>query len=173
MGWSALGSAAGAGQEAFARAVRGGTENEFDGEVVMEARCRRAPVRRATLLLISIAAVHAQDRSWGFENSLLWPQEKRDIAYRNIEKIYPTHTVAAGGPVRKLDPGEPLKLSIDIDAYMREQYAAGLMVLHHGKIVLEKYARGYTAEGRWISQSMAKSVTSTLVGAAIHDGAIG
>ena len=55
---------------------------------------------------------------------------------------------------------------------IRDQFAAGLIVLHRGKVVLEKYARGYDAGGRWLSQSMAKSVTSILVGAAIHDHAI-
>ena len=125
------------------------------------------------VLFMSLTGVLiAQDRSWRFENSLLWPQEKRDIAYRNIEKIYDTHTVSAGGSVKRLDAGPPLTLSIDVDAYMRGQYAAGLIVLLHGKVILEKYARGYDAAGRWLSQSMAKSVTSILVGTAIHDGKI-
>jgi len=125
------------------------------------------------VVLVSFACIlQAQDRSWSSENSLLWPQERRDIAYRNIEKIYPVRTVPAGGTVKRLDAGQPLALGVNIDAYMRDQYAAGLIVLHHGKVVLEKYARGYDASGRWLSQSMAKSITSILVGAAIQDGAI-
>ncbi len=124
------------------------------------------------LLATLVWTLRAQDPSWGFENSLLWPQEKRDVAYRNIEKIYPTRTVSAGGNVKRLDPGAPLTLAVDVDAYIRDQCVAGLIVVHRGKVVLEKYARGYDAGGRWLSQSMAKSVTSILVGAAIHDHAI-
>ena len=118
------------------------------------------------------ATVHGQDPSWRAESSLFWSSDKRDLAYRNIEKIYPTHTVRASTKVKKLEIGEPLAVGIDMEAYVREQHVAGLIILHRGKVVLEKYSRGYEASGRWLSQSVAKSVTSMLVGAAIQDGAI-
>ncbi len=47
---------------------------------------------------------------------------------------------------------------------------AGIVVLHDGKVRLERYALGYSAAGRWVSFSVAKSLTSTLVGIAIKDG---
>ena len=103
---------------------------------------------------------------------MFWSSDKRDLAYRNIEKIYPTHTVRASTKVKRLEIGEPLAVGIDMEAYVREQHVAGLIILHRGKVVLEKYSRGYEASGRWLSQSVAKSVTSMLVGAAIQDGAI-
>src|SRR5690606_20045703 len=49
----------------------------------------------------------------------------------------------------------------------------GLIVLKDGAVVYETYQRGNTADTRWMSMSVAKSITSTLVGAAIRDGHIG
>ena len=45
-------------------------------------------------------------------------------------------------------------------------------MLHDGKLRLERYGLGFDAAGRWTSFSVAKSLTSTLVGAALRDGHI-
>jgi CubicO group peptidase (beta-lactamase class C family) len=55
---------------------------------------------------------------------------------------------------------------------LASQETAGLLVLQDGRVRLERYALGHAAAGRWTSFSVAKSVTSTLVGAAIRDGYI-
>ncbi len=57
--------------------------------------------------------------------------------------------------------------------YMEHNRVAGLIVLHRGRIILERYALGQTEHDQWVSFSVAKSVTSTLLGAAIRDGSIG
>ncbi len=44
--------------------------------------------------------------------------------------------------------------------------------LHDGKLRLERYGLDFDADGRWTSFSVAKSITSTLVGAAMRDGHI-
>src|SRR5690606_8496943 len=49
---------------------------------------------------------------------------------------------------------------------------AGLIVLKDGEVVYETYQRGNRPETRWMSMSVAKSITSTLVGAAVQDGHI-
>ncbi|MEY4356867.1 MAG: hypothetical protein RL469_193, partial [Pseudomonadota bacterium] len=56
--------------------------------------------------------------------------------------------------------------------YMTRQNTAGLVIVQDGKIRLERYGLGFDADGRWTSFSVAKSFTSTLVGAAIQDGYI-
>ena len=71
-----------------------------------------------------------------------------------------------------LPPGPPLQLPLDVDAYMAGQRSAALLVVHDGKLRLERYGLGFDDGGRWTSFSIAKSVTSTLVGAAIKDGHI-
>jgi CubicO group peptidase (beta-lactamase class C family) len=50
---------------------------------------------------------------------------------------------------------------------------AGLLILKHGQIALERYGMGNGPESRWNSFSTAKSITATLVGAALYDGTIG
>jgi CubicO group peptidase (beta-lactamase class C family) len=55
---------------------------------------------------------------------------------------------------------------------MTRQNTAGLVIVQDGKIRLERYGLGFDADGRWTSFSVAKSFTSTLVGAAIQDGYI-
>jgi CubicO group peptidase (beta-lactamase class C family) len=56
---------------------------------------------------------------------------------------------------------------------MARRRTDGLLILKRGKVALERYGIGSGPESRWTSYSTAKSITSTLVGAALHDGAIG
>lgn len=107
-------------------------------------------------------------------NVLFWNQDQRDAAFRTMEDVpkVVVNTVEAGGAVYPLLQGKPLDLGLDIDAHMAAQRNAGLIIVQDGKIRLEKYALGYGAAGRWTSFSVAKSFTSTLVGAAVKDGHI-
>ncbi|MFN5759519.1 MAG: serine hydrolase domain-containing protein, partial [Sphingomonadaceae bacterium] len=103
---------------------------------------------------------------------LFWTQDQRDAAFRATETLTKVNSIPAGGAVLPLGQGTPLKINMDMDAYMARQRNAGLIILHDGKIRFEKYALGYGPEGRWTSFSVAKSLTSTLVGAAVKDGYI-
>ena len=47
-----------------------------------------------------------------------------------------------------------------------------LLVLKDGAVALERYRYGNTPRTRWMSMSVAKSVTSTLIGAALSEGKI-
>ncbi|MEH6589048.1 MAG: serine hydrolase domain-containing protein [Halioglobus sp.] len=113
------------------------------------------------------------------KNVLFWTLEQRDKVFRQMDTFVATHTVEAGTNPIVLDVGTPLDLSWnnadgswDIEGYMADQRAAGVIILHRGEIRLEQYAMDYSASGRWTSFSVAKSFTSTLVGAAIKDGFI-
>lgn len=100
------------------------------------------------------------------------PLEQRDAAFRAMETLYPVRKIPAGGKVRALKAGKPLQIAMDLDTYFKDQRAAGMIILVDGKIRLERYDLDFTREGRWTSFSMAKSVTSTLVGLALKDGKI-
>ncbi len=106
---------------------------------------------------------------------LFWTQPQRDAAFRALDRLpvlAKVNVVPAGNSPSPLPVGEPLKLDVDIDAYMAGQRSAALLVLHNGKLRLERYGLGFDSAGRWTSFSVAKSFTSTLVGAAIQDGFI-
>ncbi len=106
---------------------------------------------------------------------LFWSQDQRDAAFRALDRLpflAKAHVVLAGSAPRPLPAGAPLKLPLDVDAYMAGQRAAALLIVHDGRVRLERYGLGFDASGRWTSFSVAKSMTSTLVGAALRDGAI-
>lgn len=63
--------------------------------------------------------------------------------------------------------------SYDLYDYLAINRVAGLLVLKDGKVAFEDYELGAGPRTRWASFSMAKSVTSTLTGAAVADGYIG
>ena len=101
--------------------------------------------------------------------------------FRNIDRLFPSRVVARGPTVTPLPAASaPLgrvnctwrDTTYTLDEYMQRNRVSGLLVLKDGAIVLERYALGATSNTRWMSMSIAKSVTSTLVGLAIHDGKI-
>lgn len=107
---------------------------------------------------------------------LFWNQEQRDQNFRNMEKLFPSATVEAGGRPKALPQGASIEAALGgpaaVDGLMSAMNAAGLLVLQNGKVRLERYARGHGPAERWTSFSVAKSLTSTLVGAAVRDGSI-
>ena len=108
-------------------------------------------------------------------NVLFWSVEQRDAGFRTMDRIpilAKANVIAKGDTVYPLPAGEPLKIGMDVDAYMKAQRTAGLVILQDGKVRMEKYGLDFTAQGKWTSFSVAKSFTSTLVGAAIKDGYI-
>lgn len=106
---------------------------------------------------------------------LFWSLPQRDGAFRSMDWfsfMARSNVIAAGEHTLPLPPGEPIGLAVDVDQYMRDQRTAALVIVHDGKVRLEKYGLDFAADGRWTSFSVAKSITSTLVGAAIRDGFI-
>ena len=106
---------------------------------------------------------------------LFWSVPQRDAAFRALDRISllaKWHVIPASSAPKPLPQGEPLKLPIDLDAYMASQRSAAIVILQDGKLRVERYGLGFDKDGRWTSFSVAKSFTSTLVGAALRDGFI-
>jgi CubicO group peptidase (beta-lactamase class C family) len=105
--------------------------------------------------------------------------------FRNIDRLFPSRTVAHGATPYPL-PASPDPLtgvtlssgegaqrrSYDLIDYLTMNRVAGLLVIKDGAVVLEVYQFGNTPRTRWMSMSVAKSITSTLIGAAVQDGSI-
>lgn len=90
--------------------------------------------------------------------------------------------VLAGSSAPPPPPAVPAGLVTGVDTRKLEVAAArffsdpalgrthALLVLHHGQIVAERYGPGLGPDSRFISWSMAKSVTATLLGRLVSDG---
>jgi len=102
--------------------------------------------------------------------------------FRNIDKLFPTRTVNRGdGPAKQLHyrPLPLTDMTIETDQgdydffdYVSRNRVTALMVTKDEKVALEQYEYGNSSATRWMSMSMAKSISTTLVGAAIQDGFI-
>lgn len=101
--------------------------------------------------------------------------------FRNIDRLFPTRTVDRGGPATPLETAPKLLTdvkfqsngkTVDLFDYLSLNRVAGLLILKDGKVAYEDYELGNSEATRWMSMSVAKSISSTLVGAAIKDGYI-
>ncbi len=101
--------------------------------------------------------------------------------FRHIDRLFPVRVVKHGPHVLAL-PAAAKKLTkvefvsggktYDLIDYMALNRVTALLVLKDGKIAYEDYEMGNTRQTRWMSMSMVKSITASLVGAAIQDGHI-
>jgi len=105
---------------------------------------------------------------------LFWNDAQRSERFRAMEQWFAGHEVPAARTPRMLPKGKPLSpaLQAEIAALMQSTKTAGVMVLVGGKVVHEQYGLGLGPNDRWTSFSVAKSFTSTLLGAAVKDGYI-
>ncbi|HEY7058755.1 MAG TPA: serine hydrolase domain-containing protein, partial [Vicinamibacterales bacterium] len=139
----------------------------------------------AAALVVAVAASEAQQAAPTREPAskagaiLTWPAAKRERYIAALDSFFLTRTVKAGSHAHRLDRGRPLAafetggLRADyFERFMTDQRVRGVLVLHDGKVRLERYAAPDSPTTRWNSFSVAKSITSTLVGAAMRDGYI-
>ena len=109
-----------------------------------------------------------------------WTPEQQAYGYRHMEDLVPTAVVKRGPTLRELplsshriDPGFTFDgKTYTTDSYMAAYRVSGLIAIKDGRIILERYGLGRAPAERWTSFSVAKTVTSTLIGAAIEDGKI-
>lgn len=111
---------------------------------------------------------------------LWWPSALREQYIAALDAFFLTRTVKAGPRARTLDGGRPLAAfepggarAEEFARFVAAQRVRGVLVIADGRIRLEHYEAPHGRATRWNSFSIAKSITSTLVGAAIKDGAIG
>lgn len=104
-------------------------------------------------------------------------------AWSNIRQLVPTVNVWRGaGPASALPRDEQplgsIKLStmdgraINFDQALAETYADGLVVLHRGRLVFERYFGALEPHRQHLAMSVTKSFTGTLAGMLVTDGNI-
>jgi CubicO group peptidase (beta-lactamase class C family) len=107
--------------------------------------------------------------------------EQEHSSFPSLDQAWPLRVIRRGDMVRPLPPHARslADLTFDVndvrlalDDYFSLGRTAGLLVLKDGEIALERYGRESGPESLWTSFSTAKSMTSTLCGAALHEGAI-
>ena len=128
-----------------------------------------------------IDPAHDSEHFGSVENLLFWTPEQQVAGYRNMEKLAPARWVRASNSPLVL-PERPVALdqlpivheggNMTLAEFLESQSVAGLLVIKDGAIAYERYRLGNDRDSRWISYSVTKSVTSMLVGAAVHDGYI-
>ena len=107
----------------------------------------------------------------------LSPEQKLAI-FGHLPTLFPVATVKRGGRIlplqksaRQIAPSVTWKgETAAIGDFMAAARLTGVLVIHNGVVVLERYSLGRKPDERWDSFSIAKSITSMLIGAAIKDG---
>ena len=101
--------------------------------------------------------------------------------FRNTHRMFASRTVRRGRDIHRLERVHVPLLDLcissrgadhDLYDYLSRNRTAGLLILKRGRLVLEHYEFGNDETTRWLSMSMAKSVSTVLIGAAIQDGYI-
>ncbi len=102
------------------------------------------------------------------------------LTFRNMDQLFTTRTVAAAGTpwhLPRADHALDFQYEFGGKRYSASDFAArtytnALLVMKDARIVSENYYNGSNSGTRFMGWSMTKSITSTLVGAALADGLI-
>jgi CubicO group peptidase (beta-lactamase class C family) len=100
--------------------------------------------------------------------------------YSHFDEIFPSRKVARGGPIAALSRApEELRLTYryqgtlhSLDDYLERHPATGFLIARGDTILFERYRYGRGDTDRFLSQSMAKTITAMLIGIAVSEGAI-
>jgi hypothetical protein len=102
------------------------------------------------------------------------------LTFRVMDEMFDTLPVRGSGRIWHLaEQPAPLDFSYSFEGrsitagdFLERSYTNALLIIKNDKIVFEKYLNNSNQDSRFISMSVAKSITSILIGMAIADGAI-
>ena len=153
----------------------------FVPETDMPASLRTCLTAVALCLGVSLpSAAREQTRptvGQQLEGVLFWPQAERDAQFRRMSERFPSDRAARGAQSHALPAGKPLEVDgrdgqAWLADYMAKNRIAGVTVLQDGRVRLQRYALDFSPQQRGSSFSVAKSVTSLLLGIALQQGQI-
>lgn len=123
-----------------------------------------------------LAKISGETMGQKLESLLFWSQEERERRFPIMQEIYPSIPIPTGTQSSSLKEFSKIIPKWEdktiLANYMNDNHIQGVIVLHNNQIRLEKYADGINQETLWTSFSVAKSVSSMLVGVALKEGAI-
>ena len=99
--------------------------------------------------------------------------------FARSDELFPVRLVEKGNSARPLPVAKTALKNVQFESsgkkydlfdYLALNRVAGLLILKNGEVVLEDYELGTGPSTHWPSYSMAKSASSTLLGAALQDG---
>lgn len=118
----------------------------------------------------------------GTSNLLFLDDADRRIAFAHMDRFAPSRALPASASPYPLSTNLDTSLmgvtyTVDgqdytVESLLGQEPLMGMAVLEGDTIRLEHYAPDHTPESTWVSFSVTKSFTSTLIGAALKDGYI-
>ena len=121
------------------------------------------------------------DKQVRWDNGSMWAFPNTRWAFSNQQALVPTAIIHRG----TMTAGFPRALRADLDSVafttadgrtltwadaFDANYTDGIIVLHKGRVVYERYGGAFSAEGRHIAMSVTKSFVGTLAELLIHEG---
>ena len=107
-------------------------------------------------------------------------REVSTLTFHSMDQLFTTRNVGRSGPVWEIPRADhALDFTYDYmghrytpEQFLERTFTNALLVIKDGRIVSEQYRNQTSAATRFIGWSMTKSVTSILVGCALHEGRI-
>ena len=111
------------------------------------------------------------------ESLLFWSQEEKERRFPIMHKIYPSIAVEAGESVYEFSKSASnftpkWNDDTDLASYIIDNRIGGVIVVQNDEVKLEAYGEGIDQHSLWTSYSVAKSISSMLVGVALKQGDI-
>lgn len=108
------------------------------------------------------------------ESCLYWSVSEEKRRFPNMYRLFPSTPIARAKTVSELEEGEVIDPvwpdGTTLSTYMQENEVQGVLVLQDDQIRLEAYQDGVNQRTLWTSFSIAKSISSMLLGMALKDG---
>lgn len=135
--------------------------------------CKSLEVRQAN---DESADIPGETMGQKLESLLFWSQQEKERRFPIMQDIFPSIQISTGANITGLEALKTIAPnwndSTTLTSYMKENHVKGVIVLKDNKIRLEEYAEGIDQETLWTSFSVAKSISSMLLGVALKEGAI-
>lgn len=146
-----------------------------------------------SLLFLFSIAFHAQEKTTEnqpieiipgetmgqkLESLLFWNQEEKSRRFPIMQELFPNHKVNIEAsqtiyPLNKSEAIQPIwEDETTLNSYIKDNHISSVIVIQNDEIKLEAYGENSNQNTLWTSFSVAKSISSMLLGIALKEGDI-